>query len=260
MSKKSNIAVLRKNGTIDSIYCYSNGYLYQNGVLLNYFYRDIRKINNLINLGDISFLGRRVNPEPDFTHNFDYENRQQEITVAYHRDRNEDEKICNKKTFKNINEYKKYFLKSCEEIAYLYDENSQQWFYSELLNNSSDIKFESLYDKLLVMGKIHPIDKEKDSLIKEIIKCELEEDYDKFYNSYESKEDAYFNFDKLLSSKNGITNLVDIISVNLGEIARHGDLSEPITKRNYQNGIRLIESLNKFAKNKFQDLKLDNEK
>ena len=53
---------------------------------------------------------------------------------------------------------------------------------------------------------------------------------------------------------------MDIISVNLGEIARHGDLSEPITKRNYQNGIRLIESLNKFAKNKFQDLKLDNEK
>ena len=57
MSTRSNISIKRKNGTYDKIYCHSDGYLEYNGRILDTFYKDEQKINNLINLGDISVLG-----------------------------------------------------------------------------------------------------------------------------------------------------------------------------------------------------------
>ena len=89
MSTRSSIAVKRKDGTIESVYCHSDGYLEYNGIMLDKFYRNQEKINSLINLGDLSFLDRRVNPEPDVTHSFDFDKRQEGVTVAYGRDRND---------------------------------------------------------------------------------------------------------------------------------------------------------------------------
>ena len=75
MSTRSSIAIKRKDGTIESVYCHSDGYLEYNGVMLNKFYKNPEKINSLINLGDLSFLDRQVNPDPDVVHSFDYDKR-----------------------------------------------------------------------------------------------------------------------------------------------------------------------------------------
>ena len=82
MSTRSSIAIKRKDGTIESIYCHSDGYLEYNGALLNQYYKDPNKINNLINLGDISCLAMRVNPDPTLEHKFEYDKRQENVVVA----------------------------------------------------------------------------------------------------------------------------------------------------------------------------------
>lgn len=68
MSTRSRIGVLNEDGTIRSIYVHWDGYPSNNGKILAEHYRDIRKIQKLIELGDISILG----PEIGEKHDFDY--------------------------------------------------------------------------------------------------------------------------------------------------------------------------------------------
>jgi hypothetical protein len=72
MSTRSGI--VRKTDTgWEGIYCHFDGYLSNNGRILNEFYSDPDKVEELIALGDISGLDETV-----------------ETTEAYHRDRDED--------------------------------------------------------------------------------------------------------------------------------------------------------------------------
>ena len=71
MSTRSNIAIKRRNGTYEKIYWHSDGYLEYKGIILDMFYKNIEKINSLLDLGDISVLGTRVNPDPSIRHGFD---------------------------------------------------------------------------------------------------------------------------------------------------------------------------------------------
>ena len=57
MSTRSNIAIERKNKTVEVVYCNWDGYLSNNGQILLDNYKDIDKINNLISKGNISSLG-----------------------------------------------------------------------------------------------------------------------------------------------------------------------------------------------------------
>lgn len=72
MATRNRIAIVKENGTVESIYCHSDGYPENNGQLLldNYDYEIARE---LIELGDISVLAKH----PD-------------EVVAYHRDRGEE--------------------------------------------------------------------------------------------------------------------------------------------------------------------------
>ena len=142
MSTRSNISIKRKDGTYDKIYCHSDGYLEYNGRILDTFYKDEQKINNLINLGDISVLGFRVNPDPSIRHSFDYNERQEGVTVAYGRDRNETN--VDKKTYQNEQEYLDSFKDTWCEYVYLYDENNEEWLYSKIpFDNSMILDFKS---------------------------------------------------------------------------------------------------------------------
>ena len=72
MSTRSRIGMQLPDGRIESIYCHFDGYPSGVGTTLNKFYTDPEKVEDLINLGDISQLGEDI-----------------DSTVAYHRDRNE---------------------------------------------------------------------------------------------------------------------------------------------------------------------------
>ena len=88
MATRSRIAMEMADGTVKSIYCHWDGYPSNNGRLLLENYDDHAKVEKLIALGDISYLAKEVDPDPDEDHTFG--NPQEGVTVAYHRDRGED--------------------------------------------------------------------------------------------------------------------------------------------------------------------------
>ena len=89
MSTRSTIGIEIKKGEYKYIYCHSDGYLTYNGAMLVDHYKDREKLEKLIALGDISLLERKVNPDPTRPHSFDYDLRQDDVVVAYGRDRGE---------------------------------------------------------------------------------------------------------------------------------------------------------------------------
>ena len=97
MSTKSRIAIENQDRTLDSIYCYFDGYLRGVGkTLFNHYDRE--KLEKLLELGDISVLGTSI-----------------EDTVAYCRDRGED---LHFKTFKDVEDLFENGFNSGEEYVY----------------------------------------------------------------------------------------------------------------------------------------------
>lgn len=85
MSTRSRIAIKNADGTYRSIYCHFDGYPDGVGATLKEHYTDPTKINQLLDLGDISALGSEIGEK----HDFDDRNAPQEWTRAYGRDRGE---------------------------------------------------------------------------------------------------------------------------------------------------------------------------
>ena len=118
MSTRSMIAIKNEDGTYTGIYCQSDGYISNNGMILNKYYNDRDKVQRLIDLGAISFLGQQ--PEPDENikkYGFIMDNKefhqlsgaeQSRIientigTQAYHRDRGEEFEQTHAKTLHKL--------------------------------------------------------------------------------------------------------------------------------------------------------------
>ena len=217
MSTRSSIAIKRKDGTIESVYCHSDGYLEYNGVMLNKFYKNPEKINSLINLGDLSFLDRQVNPDPDVVHSFDYDKRQEGVTVAYGRDR--DEKNTNKQTHKSLKDYIMSFGDSWQEYAYLYDEENKKWLWSEIpIDHVENMNFISLEDTLKDKGLIEVVEPKFDKIVCQEMNFEKMFDIETYNSCYESDEDAYYNFQELLSTPIGIKGHITALEGYIDDI------------------------------------------
>ena len=88
MATRSRIGMEMPNGDVRSIYCHYDGYPSGVGALLKEHYTNPEKLESLIALGDISILGQFVSVNiPGVVHTF--ENPNDGVTVAYHRDRQE---------------------------------------------------------------------------------------------------------------------------------------------------------------------------
>lgn len=88
MSTRSYICIENPDHTLTGIYCHWDGYIEHNDVLLQEFYTDRKRVEDLIALGDLSFLNERIAPEKDEQHS--WENPADYVTVAYCRDRGEE--------------------------------------------------------------------------------------------------------------------------------------------------------------------------
>lgn len=80
--------IFRKNDdkSYDCIYCHADGYYEHTGYILNKYYNTKKKVDDLIALGDLSSIDRKLTPTTDW-HSFD--RREPEVCVAYGRDRHE---------------------------------------------------------------------------------------------------------------------------------------------------------------------------
>lgn len=110
MATRSRIAIENVDNTVTSIYCHFNGYVSHNGKILHNHFQDREKVEELIALGNISFL--KENIEPTDKHSFN--NPQEGVTVAYHRDRGED---FNQKHHTNVDDF---FDDALSHVPYAY--------------------------------------------------------------------------------------------------------------------------------------------
>lgn len=60
MATRSHIGIKQANGSIKYIYCHWDGYPEHNGVILKEHYTTEAKVNELMDLGDISSLGEDI--------------------------------------------------------------------------------------------------------------------------------------------------------------------------------------------------------
>ena len=142
MSTHSAIGILNEDGTISAVYCHNNGYpsgsKFDVGVLLQKHYHDEKKVLELMQLGDLSELGKDVNPDPAVEHTWD--NPQEGVTIAYHRDRGDE--LIPASTFDSVADYVKHAKQLDAEFLYLYDPNYDSWSVYSIYDERRWVKLE----------------------------------------------------------------------------------------------------------------------
>jgi len=131
MGTRSRIAI-KAEGGYKSIYCHWDGYPSNNGkILLNHFKTE-KKILELISLGNISVLAKKLSPNKNQIHNFD--KRAKDTVLAYKRDRND---TCdqNEQGLFTKGSKNKIPMNMCEEWIYVFvnekwlcSQDKKKWF------------------------------------------------------------------------------------------------------------------------------------
>ena len=122
MGTRSTIALEFADGTVEQVYAHWDGYLSGNGKLLLEHYSDPFKLQELINHGGISSLGKVVGVKHEFNNPNKYgtglytlwEELYGDMTTFYSRDRGEDLTV---EKFSNFEDYKNNF--QGEEYNYI---------------------------------------------------------------------------------------------------------------------------------------------
>lgn len=86
MATRSTIAIKRADSKVSQLYCHWDGYIEGVGATLVNHYNSYEKVANLLMLGNLSSLGKYINPIT-ITHSFD--TPEPDVCVAYARDRGE---------------------------------------------------------------------------------------------------------------------------------------------------------------------------
>ena len=115
MATRSTIGMVQEGGTIRSIYCHFDGYPGGVGATLTEHYTDPTKIQQLLDLGDISSLREEIGEQHDFASSSD-------VTTFYGRDRGETG--INALTHADENEWLGYRKGNACEYGYLWNGNS----------------------------------------------------------------------------------------------------------------------------------------
>ena len=126
MSTNSLIGILNKEKrTVKSIYCHWDGYLEGVGDELATNYKDVDKVRELIELGDLSGLNTNIKPK-GLTHTFD--KPEDDVCVFYHRDRGEDWEHV--KPFEcALFDFAHEARKRGAQFAYYFDVEENEWNY-----------------------------------------------------------------------------------------------------------------------------------
>ena len=152
MSTRSLIAKKIGEDKYLTIYCHSDGYLTYNGALLLDHYNTPEQVDKLLALGDISYLAERLEPDPSLPHSFDYDKRQEGVTLAYGRDRGEKGTEAREATLADLDDESNW-----TEYVYIFDE-IDKWKYfiaGESKNGLRDVQSD-LDDEYLQYGMKRP--------------------------------------------------------------------------------------------------------
>ena len=114
-----------ENNSITYIYNHSDGYVEYLGRMLLEHYSSEEKAKALVELGDVSDVKEKLAPAEGTIHSFDYDKRQEGVSVFYGRDRGEDWEFVKPITIQNtvFDEHQYY--------NYLYDVEEGRWLVSK---------------------------------------------------------------------------------------------------------------------------------
>jgi len=130
MGTRSTIALEFADGTVEQVYCHWDGYLDHNGRILQDHYSDPFKLRNLIDMGDLSSLGKVIGEKHPFSPHSSKEDealyehaKDMGYCTFYGRDRNESGSEARK--FKDYLDYAEnhqyeefeYILRACGDKA-----------------------------------------------------------------------------------------------------------------------------------------------
>ena len=87
MATRSRLSAKTSQKIFKPIYCHWDGYPENMLLILNEHYNTDEKVEELMNLGNLSYLAPKVKPDEGKEHSFD--KPVADVTVAYHRDRGE---------------------------------------------------------------------------------------------------------------------------------------------------------------------------
>lgn len=120
MSTPATIGLLEEDGTVTSIQVNGDGYPSWTGQLLLDVYADAEIAKRLIDLGDCSYIDKKLERQnPDI--------EEDGVTVAYHRDRDEDWEDVQP----IVRENEKEFWDSVESWEYGYLLKGGKWWYAK---------------------------------------------------------------------------------------------------------------------------------
>ena len=123
MATRSMIGKQQEDGTIKAIYCHYDGYPEGVGQTLANYYQASDKVNDLLNLGDLSVLSQEIGGKQNFD-----KPTSETWCLAYGRDRGEEGTEA--KEFTYTGAYLEYARNSCAEFAYIF--TSKGWSYWSL--------------------------------------------------------------------------------------------------------------------------------
>jgi hypothetical protein len=125
MSTRSTIGMENDNGEVRAIYCHWDGYPSNNGAILLEHYNNPQKIEQLLDLGDLSSLRAEIGEKQDFNNP-----KNDNWCLAYGRDRGEENTSA--RTYKN----KEALLEDESWSEYWYLFTKEGWIYWSLNNKN----------------------------------------------------------------------------------------------------------------------------
>ncbi len=137
MGTKCLIGCINVHKGVKCISCHYDGYVDGVGLVLNDYYQNLRKIKRLLDLGNISVLGKDLYAKKGLKHSYMHPVRG--VTIAYRRDRGDYHSQA--KRLNSLEDFFDYYRKAGYGYAYLYDEILCTWF---CLIGNSDIEFRDL--------------------------------------------------------------------------------------------------------------------
>jgi hypothetical protein len=134
MATRSTIALEFADGTVQQVYCHSDGYLAWNGAYLLKHYMDPFKVRDLIDLGDLSVLGKDIGTKINFEDRMEYVDGEMAQCRAYGRDRGDHGTSANK--FKDFDDYANNH--QYEEYEYILRTDGR-WYVSHWNNTAYEV-------------------------------------------------------------------------------------------------------------------------
>ena len=130
MGTRSTIAIENADGTVTGIYCHWDGYLSNNGRILQKFYTTEAQVRELIALGDLSSLGANIGEQHDFNTADTAETLAETRCTAYGRDRGEKDVAA-----RTAHNWRQFIAEDGQEYDYLFQPSTGTW----LVNTYSGI-------------------------------------------------------------------------------------------------------------------------